>query len=179
MNIWMWAHSSTHTGGVSEHLRSSSPRVRFLGMALSVIVSELADKPENQIKFDFSTHEEDELRNLRLLVAIEDRPLSLAKAAQVFENRRRLNRQTEGEASMKISTGAGQPKKSKTESKPASKPMISVIEEYREGKSRIQELDDEDADEDDLLPLKKPAFDPEDSDEDATLVSRNKPKAPV
>jgi telomere length regulation protein len=44
----------------------------------------------------------------------------------------------------------------------------------------IEELSDEEGpEEDDIVPYAKPDSDPEDSDEDATLVRRDKPKAPV
>ena len=43
----------------------------------------------------------------------------------------------------------------------------------------IQELNDDESEEDDLVPYAKPDSDVEDSDEDPTLVQRNKPTAPV
>jgi telomere length regulation protein len=43
----------------------------------------------------------------------------------------------------------------------------------------IEELDDDESEDDDLVPYAKPDSDEEDSDDDATLVQRNKPKAPV
>jgi telomere length regulation protein len=42
----------------------------------------------------------------------------------------------------------------------------------------IEEVDD-DSEDDDIVPLTKPDSDPEDSDEDPTLITRNKPKPPV
>jgi len=43
----------------------------------------------------------------------------------------------------------------------------------------IEEVDDDGEEDDDLVPYAKPDSDAEDSDDDATLVVRNKPKAPV
>jgi telomere length regulation protein len=43
----------------------------------------------------------------------------------------------------------------------------------------IEELSDEEAPDDDIVPYTKPDSDAEDSDDDATLVRRDKPKAPV
>lgn len=43
----------------------------------------------------------------------------------------------------------------------------------------IEEVDDDSESEDDLISYQKPDDDPEDSDEDPTLINRSKPKAPV
>lgn len=43
----------------------------------------------------------------------------------------------------------------------------------------IEEIEDDEEGEDDLVPYAKPDSDAEDSDDDPTLINRNKPKAPV
>jgi telomere length regulation protein len=69
--------------------------------------------------------------------------------------------------------------------KPLSKPArngVATVVPSGTSTSRIIELVDDDVvdeDDDDILPYAKPDSDPEDEDEDPTLVERNKPKAPV
>lgn len=64
--------------------------------------------------------------------------------------------------------------KQKPKPKPKSEPSISTIKPI----AIIEEIDSSDDSEEDLVPYAKDS-DPEDSDDDATLVQRNKPKAPV
>jgi len=59
-------------------------------------------------------------------------------------------------------------------------PPRAKIVKIAESKSRIIEvLEDDDEDDDGLTPYAKPDSDPENSDDDATNVQRNKPTAPV
>lgn len=74
------------------------------------------------------------------------------------------------------------PKKMKTRFvkpalKPVSKPMGSKIVSIEE--IETDEEEENDSDDDGLTPYAKPDSDAEDSDEDATLVTRNKPTTPV
>jgi telomere length regulation protein len=85
-----------------------------------------------------------------------------------------------------VSDGIGQPD-------PLLKPPVDIPQRKRETTkpaSRaaprppqtgfiIEELSDEEAPDDDIVPYAKPDSDAEDSDDDATLVRRDKPKAPV
>jgi len=75
---------------------------------------------------------------------------------------------------------ASDPKEFFFKSSARSQPPKQKAVKIAESKSRIIEvLDDDEADEDELIPYAKPDSDPEDSDDDATNVQRNKPTAPV
>jgi telomere length regulation protein len=64
--------------------------------------------------------------------------------------------------------------------KPAKKPETRPATKPPQTGFIIEELSDEEAPEvDDIVPYAKPDSDPEDSDEDPTLIRRDKPKAPV
>ncbi|KAI9668893.1 MAG: telomere binding protein [Alyxoria varia] len=157
-HVFMLAHSSTHTSGVSDRLASSSYRARTLGMIMGTVVSQLVDKPELRMTFEFNDNEKKELEWFQSLSRVSDTAGSLEDLKRLDERKRDVQ---PGRTVTKPS--AKKPAKSE-ETKP-SKPIITVVEE-----------DDED---DGLIPHAKPDTDTEDSDEDATVAQRNKPKAPV
>jgi telomere length regulation protein len=63
--------------------------------------------------------------------------------------------------------------------KPVFGPARPPVQTEVIGEKISEVFDDNDEDVDELKPYAKPDDDPEDSDEDATLVKRNKPRAPV
>lgn len=126
----------------------------FVGEA----VSELVDKEKaSRMNFELEGNEAVEAGLWEKLVQIEDTPGSIKDLA------------TERSKPKQQTVNIIKPKKIIPATKEkAAKPMI------------VEVLDDDDEEEeDDLVPYAKPDSDTEDSDEDATLVERNKPKAPV
>ncbi|KAL9093793.1 MAG: hypothetical protein Q9159_000095 [Coniocarpon cinnabarinum] len=155
MAVFVLAHSSTQTEGTSARLNSTSPRVRFLGMAVATTISQHVDKPETKLNHKFEGEEQDEYNNLNALFKIEDGIGSLDDVL-IPSNSSSLDEQAL--VIIPAQRKAQKPKPTKSTAK------IQVVEED---------------DDDDLLPHAKPDSDPEDEDEDPTLVQRKKPKAPV
>lgn len=146
------ARSSVHTSGVSAHLGSSSPRVRFLGMVVGMAISQLVDQPETRMKFDDKDLSSTEGVWYSKLVEIQDKVGSISDLA-ILQSKQAL-------VPVKTARNALQAKTPR-----AAKPMI------------VEVLDD---DNDNEFPrYEKPDSDPEDEEEDPTLVQRNKSKAPV
>lgn len=151
---------------VSNRLSASVPRARFLGMITAVAMSRLTDKTDKIMDFGVEEMEGEEAQRWMDLVQIQDKVGSLDdllksaigrdKQPSVHRNQR-LGRQKRAP----VQTGA-------TSSK------VRVIEEL----SDSDKVDSEEEDPD-LKPFAAPDSDPSDSDDDPTLVKRNKPSAPV
>jgi telomere length regulation protein len=150
----MHARSSLHTNAMTNRLGSSSTRVRLLGMFVGQAISRVVDKTkEGRMDFELEGAEAEEAELWASLLDINDKPGSLSIL------RRPSSKSDELVPTMK-------PKK------------VKSARQLQPTKSKIIEILSESED-DDLKPYSKPDSDPEDSDEDATLVQRNKPKAPI
>lgn len=152
--------SGSHLSVVSNRLAASSPRARFLGMVIGEAMSSLVDKGDKIMDFKIEDTKTSEAKWYKSLVNVSDTIGNLEPLKSTFVP--------------KISKAT---KAAKT--KPVSKPnplkgnsKIISIEE-------IEDDDEVESDDDGLTPYAKPDSDVEDSDEDPTLVIRNKPTAPV
>lgn len=160
MFLTMMAKSSHHTAGMSNRIGASSPRARFLGIAVGMLISQMVDKPENQLKFDLEGEEAEEAQWFQRLAQIDDNSGKISDLKLEKE-------------STKPNIQTGRPK---VASKSHQKPAITEIQ----GPRVIEVLsDDEDDEDDDLIPYSKPDSDPEDETDDPTEINRNKPTAPV
>jgi len=118
-------------------------------------VSEIVDKEKgSRMNFELEGDEAREAAVWKKLMFIEDKPGSIKELSSGTSK-----------PAQQIVTIRSEKKVPAKKEKPT-KPMI------------VEVVDDEDED-DDLVSYAKPDSDAEDSDEDATLVQRNKPKAPV
>jgi telomere length regulation protein len=154
MSVFMHARSSLHANTMSNRLGSSSARIRLLGIFVGQAISQLTDKTdESQMNFELEGAEADEAGEWAELIYTEDKPVPLTILSH-------------------ISTKAIEPVPTTKTRK------VKPIKSTQSTKPRIIEVLSGSED-DDLKPYAKPDSDPEDSDEDATLVQRNKPKAPV
>ncbi|KAK3300809.1 telomere length regulation protein-domain-containing protein [Chaetomium fimeti] len=148
--------SSTWLSAVSNRLSAPHERARFLGMVVGEALSALVDKGEKQLNFKMEETGNEEGSWYKGLTGVTDETGSLDPL---------LNAQTEIPQ-----------KQRKAPQKPTVKPATRqpqtgfVIEELSDG---------EGPEEEDIVPYAKPDSDAEDSDDDATLVRRDKPKAPV
>jgi telomere length regulation protein len=125
-----------------------------VGEALSGIV----DKGDKRLNFKMEETDEDEGSWYKGLIEVSDgigQPDPLFKSLADIPQRKR-------ETTKPASRAAPRP--------PPRPPQTGFI---------IEELSDEEAPDDDIVPYAKPDSDAEDSDDDATLVRRDKPKAPV
>ncbi|KAK6342697.1 telomere binding protein [Orbilia javanica] len=162
------ARSSSFMNGVSNHLASTNTRVRFLGMIVGETISTLVDKSERQLKFKDSLDASDEeAAKWRALITVDD----IMPNFDIFKDK-----------AFAFSSSKRSPKKPAPAS--AKKPTIVEITDTPSStavdttpSTRIQELDS--SSDDDLVPYPKPDSDPEDSDDDATLVNRKKVQPPV
>ncbi|KAF7871839.1 hypothetical protein EAF04_003946 [Stromatinia cepivora] len=156
----MIARSGTHLKVVSNRLTATSPRARFLGMVIGEALSGLVDKGDKVMDFKIDDTKTPEAKWYKSLVNVSDTIGNLEPLKSKFVPQ--ISKPTKA-----------------ARSKPASKPSplkgnskIIAIEE-------IEDDDEVESDDDGLTPYAKPDSDVEDSDEDPTLIIRNKPKAPV
>ncbi|KAF2197233.1 hypothetical protein GQ43DRAFT_484297 [Delitschia confertaspora ATCC 74209] len=160
--LTMITKSSTHSSTISNRIAASSPRARLLGMFVGVAISLMVDKPELRLKFEFEGSEAEEAKWYQQLTTVEDKIGQLGDLKPLQST----NRPT---APTKAS------KASKQKAEAPTKPSITEIKG-----PRIIEIVSESSDEDeDLVPYGKPDSDPEDEDDDPTVLDRHKPTAPV
>jgi len=127
-------------------------------MVVGEALSNLVEKPEKQMKFDIEELETTEAQWYKSLTSVRDAIGSIDM----------LRSGVLAQASKK----KAKPQSDKVE------PMPIILQRNTKIVA-IQELDDSESEEDGLIPYAKPDSDVEDSDEDPTLVQRNKPTAPV
>lgn len=153
------ARSSTYLNAISNRLAASLPRSTILGMIVGTAVSELVDAKEKQMNFAAEEVESAEGQWYRTLTRLEDTVGSIS------------DMKTESTLSkMKNLSPKAEAKLSKSFVQPAPSSKIVSIEEIESGS---------DSEEDDLPRYEKPDSDASDSDEDPTLVQRDRPSAPV
>lgn len=156
------ARSSSYLSAISNRLAASSARASLLGMIVGTAISELVDSKEKRM--NFSTEEIDSIegqwyRSLTQLTytvgSIDDLKTSTSTSSEPnsTSSRNRLRSDKSSEPFTKTVS--------------ASK-IIS-----------IEELENSESEDEDLVMYEKPDSDPSDSDEDATLVQRERPVAPV
>ncbi|KAE9974402.1 hypothetical protein BLS_003141 [Venturia inaequalis] len=170
MFLFALAKSSIQMHGVSNRLKSTSPRARWLGMIVGMSISNLTDKEGGRLAFTDESLETPEAQWYRRLPRVNDH------IGKIDDIRKRAVAQHHGsryQSATKTNLTI-RPKIPKTQTGSRQGPSMSVV-----SGPRIVELDDEDDEDDDLVPYGKPDSDPEDDDEDPTLVQRNKPKPPV
>ncbi|KAF2186905.1 hypothetical protein K469DRAFT_749330 [Zopfia rhizophila CBS 207.26] len=164
MFLSMMAKSSYHVTAMSNRIGASSPRARFLGMAVGMAISQMVDKPELQLKFDLEGNEAAEAKWYQHLTRVED------QIGKVHDLKPQTN--SSSTAAKKTGGKAALPKQKSNE------PKGSAITEIT-GPRVVEILDDSSEDDDDLTPYAKPDSDPEDDTDDPTMIDRNKPTAPV
>ncbi|CAI6272100.1 unnamed protein product [Periconia digitata] len=165
MFLTMMAKSSHHVSGMSNRIGASSPRARFLGIAVGMAMSRMVDKPELQLKFDLDGPEDTEAKWYQRLTSLNDIPGSIDA----------LKAQSKQASAIGLSMRPKKPVSGNNVPKINKTPATTEIKG-----PRIVEIVDDSADEDvDLVPYDKPDSDPEDETDDPTEVNRNKPSAPV
>lgn len=170
MSLFIMARSSAHLNGMSNRLNSSSSKARFLGMVVGMAISDLVDKSGSKMNFDIDDMKTPEGKWYQRLVRVDDKVGNYTEIKNVFSN------ETTNPLSKNSRTNETPASRKKpVPSKPKPKPMI---QEEPQG-PRIMEVMDDSEEDDDLVPYAKPDSDPEDEDEDPTMINRDKPKAPV
>jgi telomere length regulation protein len=160
----MTMRSGTYLSAISNRLAAPSPRARFLGMVVGEALSELVDKGDKKMVFKVDEMDSSEAKWYKSLVTVSD---TLGSLEHLMSRTVKVAKKPPARASQK-----------------PEKPQVV------QGGSKIiaiEEVDDDDDDDDQghesdndgLVPHAKPDSDEEDSDEDPTLITRNKPTAPV
>lgn len=174
MALLMVARSSAHMQGVSNRLDSSNVRARWLGMVVGTAVSSLVDKEGSRMNFGTDEMESDEASWYLNLVKVEDRAGTLKDFNRLLQSRSETEKPTNRpKSTVKVDSGTT------LNGKPVFGPPRPPAQTEVVGEKVTEIFDDDTEEEDDLKPYAKPDSDSEDSDEDATLVNRNKVRAPV
>ena len=155
------SRTSLYLHAVSNRLAASLPRARFLGMVFGMAISRMIDSPDKIMSFDLDELVGDEAKSWFSLVDVDDQIGSI-------EELKGITTISASDSKRSITLETKAPKRLKQAPKPAVSQVIS-----------IEAIDDEMERDDDLDPYQKPDYDPSDSDEDPTLINRNKPTAPV
>ncbi|KAF2224937.1 telomere length regulation protein-domain-containing protein [Elsinoe ampelina] len=172
------ARSSAYSQMVSNRLNASSERARILGMCVGMAISALLDQPDKQLKFNIPEVKTTWATTLRALTGVEDLQgtiddIQIALGAKTEVPRHTSTskpKMTEARSSAKARPKmANQPQKQASQTQMIGPRIVEVLGDDEE------QADDHDG----LKPYPKPDSDPEDSDDDPTLVNRDKPKAPV
>ena len=161
LRLSMMIRSGAHLSAVSNRLAASSSRARFLGMVVGEALSSLVDKGEKKMDFKTEDMRTPEAKWYKSLVTVSDSigPLDPLKAGAIVK------------APRKKAAPVNQPRAKPRVTAPSGSKIISIEE--------ISDSEEEESDNDGLTPYAKPGSDQEDSDEDPTLITRNKPTAPV
>jgi len=151
---------------VSNRLSASVPRARFLGMIVATAVSKLVDKADKTMNFGVDEIASEEALAWLELVKTDDRVgemEDLKKAATLTSPKTERRR-----PASTIAQSLPKPARHGTK--------IVAIEEILDSDQENASSEEEDPE---LRPYGRPDSDAEDSDDDPTLVNRNKPSAPV
>ncbi|EMC95450.1 hypothetical protein BAUCODRAFT_40554, partial [Baudoinia panamericana UAMH 10762] len=164
MSVLLISRSSQHMQGTSNRLDTSGNRARWLGMIVATSISSLVDKEGSRMDFATNDVRTEEAVWYLGLVRVQDGIGSLQDFSRLIHN---------------ITAGKRLPPQP-VFGPPRPPPPPVQSEVIGEKVTEIVDADDEDEQNNDgLKPYAKPDSDPEDSDDDATLVNRNKPRPPV
>ncbi|KAK5055950.1 hypothetical protein LTR84_012500 [Exophiala bonariae] len=152
---------------VSARLSASVPRARFLGMIVATAVSRLVDKADKVMNFGVEEMDSEEANSWFDLVNIADTigDLSVLKTGTAVALPQTTQKRPTTQVSKRSSKAVPQNTK------------IIAIEELSDADGENGSSDEEE--DPDLRPYVRPDSDPEDSDDDPTLINRKKPSAPV
>ncbi|KAF2772027.1 hypothetical protein EJ03DRAFT_341792 [Teratosphaeria nubilosa] len=181
MAVLMTARSRGHMQGTSNRLDTSGQRARWLGMAVATAVSSLVDKEGAKMDFHVDEMKTDETKWYVDLIHVQDQVGTLQDFEALIRAQDKMVKSPRRSARIvvdqpRILNGKpvfGPPRPPEP-AQPAQSSQREVV-----GDKVIELLDDVSDEDDDLKPYTKPDSDPDDSDEDATLVNRNRPRAPV
>ncbi|KAJ2982154.1 hypothetical protein NQ176_g1580 [Zarea fungicola] len=165
IRLTMIVKSGAYMRTISNRIASTQERARMFGMVVGEALSTLVDKGKNKLDFHMEEMETAEIQSLKTLISISDTVGPFTDLLLPIQSVESV-----------ISIALPQNPTAKLRRKPA--PRSSTASNLP--KAIIEEIDsseDED-DNDGLVPYAK-GSDPEDSDDDAELVQRNKLKPPV
>ncbi|KAK7426189.1 telomere binding protein [Neonectria magnoliae] len=166
IKLTMLLRTGSYMSTISNRIGATQIRARFLGMVVGESLSALIDNKEKKLDFHMEEMDTDEAQHLKNLTKVSDKPDT---ADSILSD---VHTQTVSQHIKSAETTSAPAMK---KPKPKPKPAATTVKP----KAIIQEIGfSDDEEDDDLVPYAKDS-DPEDSDDDATLVQRNKPKPPV
>lgn len=167
MKFNMLVRSGAYLSAISNRIAATQPRTRLLGMVIGESISALVDDHTKKLDFKMEDMETDEAAWLKGLVHVSDPVgpfVALLSTTPITVPPKRIQNRP--------------PSKAKVQKKPKPRPQTPMT--TTKPRAIIEEIDtDTDGQEDDDLVPHAKASDPEDSDDDATLVQRNKLRPPV
>ncbi|KAM5355700.1 hypothetical protein ACJ41O_002346 [Fusarium nematophilum] len=164
IKLTLLLRSGSYMSAISNRIGATSPRSQFLGLVVGECLSSLIDDKKTKLDFKMEETETDEAQELKNLINISDPTGSIEPI--LSDNILETN--------IHFRKPAAKPKPLPKKPKPKKKPPITAANP----KAIIQEVDSSGEDDQDLVPYAKDS-DPEDSDDDPTLIQRNKPNPPV
>ncbi|RYP41667.1 hypothetical protein DL767_000872 [Monosporascus sp. MG133] len=159
IKLTILTRSGTYLNAISNRIAASQVSARFLGMVVGESLSGLVHGADKKLNFNMEEMDTDDANWYKSLVRVSDKvgPLDPLRAS--------------------VSTS-----KPATARKPP-KPKESVPPQPSKAAPNpgfiIEEVEGDEEEDPDLVPYAKPDSDAEDSDDDPTLINRDKPKAPV
>ncbi|KAI4122185.1 MAG: hypothetical protein LQ338_005968, partial [Usnochroma carphineum] len=158
------AQSSLYLNAISNRLAASSPRASVLGMYVGTAVSELVDPPDKRMNFSSDDLKSIQAQRYLNLTTVRDSPGSIEDLKHdKSPQKQAVSRVPRAPAAQQV-----KPIPSNSQASKGSK-IIS-----------IEEVEDEfDSEDDDLPTYAKPDSDRSDSDDDPTVLNRDKPAPPV
>lgn len=174
MALLMSVRSSGHMQGISNRLDASNSRARWLGMVVGTALSGLVDKAGSKLSFGTDDMQTAEAQRYMELVKVNDQPGKLEDFAKLVAD---TDKRRQAKIHKPVPPRQFMPK---IDGKPTFGPIRppTKVQTEVEG-AKVAEISDTDSEDDGLTPYAKPDSDAEDSDEDATLVNRDKTRAPV
>lgn len=154
--------SSIFLSAISNRLAATSIRARFLGMTVGTAISELIEQPGKGMKFDLEEMESDEATWYLKLIRTKDSLGSLNALRSPGDSIPGTQKPAAKTPKTQAQVQSNQPRS-----------KIVAIEEIEDSEN------EEDGEDEDLIPYEKPDDDLSDDDDDPTLVQRNKPTPPV
>jgi telomere length regulation protein len=174
MALLMTARSSNHMQGVSNRLDGSNAKARWLGMVVAVTISSLVDRDDARMNFGTDDMETEEALWYLDLIHVDDRIGTLKE----FDNMLQVQK-APAKPRKRVAKDARLEEMPRLNGKPVFGPSRPPAQTEVIGEKVTEVFDSDEGSQDDLKPYAKPDSDPEDSDEDATLVNRHKVKPPV
>ncbi|RGP80396.1 DNA replication checkpoint tel2 [Fusarium longipes] len=162
MKLTLLMRVGTYMTTISNRIGSTQSRAQFLGLVVGEALSALIDDNKKRLDFKMEETDTEEARQLKGLTKISD---PVGPIDPILSNLLMETTPPKRKSAVSSKVVKKKPKQKK--------PLITEVKP----KAIIEEIDSSEEDED-LVPYSKDS-DPEDSDDDATLVQRNKPKAPV
>ena len=168
MLLFTLARSSKNMNGISKRLSSKSLRARWLGMIVGMTISKLIDPQDSRMTFSDESMETAEGKCFQQLPYVKDNSADALDCKFLFHKKETLKSATVSAASLSFRGKGAVQHNFQTTKQGRKAPTKSM--------GKIIQLIEED---DDLIPYAKPDSDPEDDDEDPTLVNREKLRPPV